>query len=453
MASTLGTELLLLLVSVSIGHCSNVCLSHLINGPTINTMDTNSAHYNLTLITTLGFIATVVMAVLNIIDWTFVSRDSLLFANFIYGIYLSIIVAIIIIVALICRYNTLITMILWQTGYLHTPFHLDFTRKHLLYRHDHPLYPSSVFQRVICTLFYVQSCVILMHRVRVNLKPLRMMNVNNDLSNVNTRNTSLLENYLKPQNVLFVQAIPTVMHTNAINTLNALNTHDGIPRNFAPIEIEFEFESPNTTDPTSMAFSWRIPQQRHETPKHTLRHHLDHKKHHYSSANLRKIATTTHRTLSFNSNASFGTVFSVRYLCTFGLYSLLMCLTFLLLFYCDYVVFFFVLFCYFYISITFLSLLLLVLLSLIYGHTWRVYKYDTPHYRNYLILFYYLILYCIYLICLCLNVSSSLCHARVYIISTFCILYITVVFWSNNILAKEPDEKKKKKKYRKRTRL
>eukprot|EP01083_Nonionella_stella_P188890 697293_1 len=171
MASTLGTELLLLLVSVSIGHCSNVCLSHLINGPTINAMDTNSAHYNLTLITTLGFIATVVMAVLNI-----------------------------------------------------TPT-MDFTRKHLLYRHDHPLYPSSVFQRVICTLFYVQSCVILMHRVRVNLKPLRMMNVNNDLSNVNTRNTSLLENYLKPQNVLFVQAIPTVMHTNAINTLNALNTH------------------------------------------------------------------------------------------------------------------------------------------------------------------------------------------------------------------------------------
>eukprot|EP01083_Nonionella_stella_P292063 993549_1 len=175
MASTLGTELLLLLVSVSIGHCSNVCLSHLINGPTINAMDTNSAHYNLTLITTLGFIATVVMAVLNI-----------------------------------------------------TPT-MDFTRKHLLYRHDHPLYPSSVFQRAICTLFYVQSCVILMHRVRVNLKPLRMMNVNNDLSNVNTRNTSLLENYLKPQNVLFVQATPTVMHTNAINTLNTLNTHDGIP--------------------------------------------------------------------------------------------------------------------------------------------------------------------------------------------------------------------------------
>eukprot|EP01083_Nonionella_stella_P292062 993547_1 len=66
MASTLGTELLLLLVSVSIGHCSNVCLSHLIYGPTLNAMDTNSTHYNLTLITTLGFIATVVMAVLNI---------------------------------------------------------------------------------------------------------------------------------------------------------------------------------------------------------------------------------------------------------------------------------------------------------------------------------------------------------------------------------------------------
>eukprot|EP01083_Nonionella_stella_P114592 339005_1 len=66
MASTLGTELLLLLVSVSIGHCSNVCLSHLINGPPINAMDTNFTHYNLTLITTMGFIATVVMAVLNI---------------------------------------------------------------------------------------------------------------------------------------------------------------------------------------------------------------------------------------------------------------------------------------------------------------------------------------------------------------------------------------------------
>eukprot|EP01083_Nonionella_stella_P286143 973877_1 len=66
MASTLGTELLFLLVTVSIGHCSNVCLSNLINGPTINAMDTNSKHYNLTMITTLGFIATVVMAVLNI---------------------------------------------------------------------------------------------------------------------------------------------------------------------------------------------------------------------------------------------------------------------------------------------------------------------------------------------------------------------------------------------------
>eukprot|EP01083_Nonionella_stella_P299358 1016398_1 len=325
--------------------------------------------------------------------------------------------------------------------------YLNFTPKHLLLRQDQPLYPSSVLQRVICTLFYVQFCVTFMHRARVNLKPLRMMNVNNDPSSVNTRITSLLENYLKPQNVLFVQAIPTVMHTNAINTLNALNTHDGIPRNFAPIEIEFEFESQNTTDLTSMTFSWRILQQRHETSRHTLRHHLGHKKHHYSRANLRKIATTTHRTLSFNSNASFGTVFSVRYLCTFGLYSLLMCLTFLLLFYCDCVVFFFVLFCYFYISITFLSLLLLVLLSLIYDHTWRVYKYDTPHYRYYLnlfhlLLFHLLMLFCIYFICLYLNVSSSLCHARVYIISTFCILYITVVFWSNNILAKEPDDTK-----------
>eukprot|EP01083_Nonionella_stella_P056472 148677_1 len=110
---------------------------------------------------------------------------------------------------------------------------------------------------------------------------------------------------MKPQYVKNVQAIPTVINTNAINTLNSLNTHDGIPRNFAPIEFEFEFESPNTTDPTSMALSWRIPQQKHETPKHTLRHHLDHKKHHDSSANLRKIATITHRTLSFNSNASF----------------------------------------------------------------------------------------------------------------------------------------------------
>eukprot|EP01084_Bolivina_argentea_P208754 355793_1 len=103
--------------------------------------------------------------------------------------------------------------------------YLDFTPKHLPHRQDHPLYPSSVLQRVIYTLFYVQSYVIFMHRARVNLKPLRMMNVNNDPSSVNTRITSLLENYLKPQNVLFVQATPTVMHTNAINTLNALNTH------------------------------------------------------------------------------------------------------------------------------------------------------------------------------------------------------------------------------------
>eukprot|EP01083_Nonionella_stella_P299354 1016393_1 len=258
---------------------------------------------------------------------------------------------------------------------------------------------------------------------------------------------------LKPIHWLYILSHKVFFNTTTLTPLKEVTPQygiyitDGIPRNFAPIEIEFEFESQNTTDLTSMAFSWRIPQQRHETSKHTLRHHLDHKKHHYSRANLRKIATTTHRTLSFNSNASFGTVFSVRYLCTFGLYSLLMCLTFLLLFYCDCVVFFFVLFCYFYISITFLSLLLLVLLSLIYDHTWRVYKYDTPHYRYYLnlfhlLLFHLLMLFCIYFICLYLNVSSSLCHARVYIISTFCILYITVVFWSNNILAKEPDDTK-----------
>eukprot|EP01083_Nonionella_stella_P286142 973875_1 len=70
MASTLGTELLFLLVTVSIGHCSNVCLSNLINGPTINAMDTNSKHYNLTMITTLGFIATVVMVVMAVLNIT-----------------------------------------------------------------------------------------------------------------------------------------------------------------------------------------------------------------------------------------------------------------------------------------------------------------------------------------------------------------------------------------------
>eukprot|EP01083_Nonionella_stella_P188888 697288_1 len=244
MASTLGTELLLLLVSVSIGHCSNVCLSHLINGPTINTMDTNSAHYNLTLITTLGFIATVVVAVLNIthtMDLPNINTINTPNAS-----------------QMLDTNNTVshptIQCLLYEVFF--NTIYLDSTPKHLPHRQDHPLYPSSVLQRVIYTLFYVQSYVIFMHRARVNLNPLRMKNGNNDLSSVNTRITSLLENYLKPQNVLFVQAIPTVMHTNAINTLNALNTHDGIPRNFAPIEIEFEFESPNTTDPTSMAFSW-----------------------------------------------------------------------------------------------------------------------------------------------------------------------------------------------------
>eukprot|EP01083_Nonionella_stella_P023287 64404_1 len=131
-------------------------------------------------------------------------------------------------------------------------------------------------------------------------------------------------------------------------------TDDGTSRNFAPIEIEFEveFEPPTTKNPTFMAFSRRISQQRHETSNHsmhTLMHYFEHKKHHHSSANLRKIASTTHRSLSINSNAPFGTGFSVRYLCTFGLHSLLMSLTFLLLFYYDCVVFFFVFFCYFYI--------------------------------------------------------------------------------------------------------
>eukprot|EP01083_Nonionella_stella_P188889 697290_1 len=65
--------------------------------------------------------------------------------------------------------------------------YLDSTPKHLPHRQDHPLYPSSVH-----TLFYVQSYVIFMHRARVNLKPLRMMNVNNDPSSVNIRITTTM---------------------------------------------------------------------------------------------------------------------------------------------------------------------------------------------------------------------------------------------------------------------